>query len=290
MSKAQRTRSQAARQRIAAQQAAARKAARRRRTALAGGAVVAVVAVVVAIVVAALSKSAPQPGPVSSSSALARQVTSVPAAAFNAVAAGTATGLRPVSGEPELRQHGLPEVLYMGGEFCPYCAAERWAIAAALSRFGTLSGLRFIHSSPTDVYPDTATLSFYRAGYASRYVSFVPVEWYGEADDPGTPLGHVYLQQPTAAEVALFSKYAPGIPFLDIANRYVLPQTSYLPSALAGLTWSEVVADMHDPGSAVALDIDGAADIISAAICRETNGQPGRVCQSSGVMRAAGRL
>jgi len=290
MSKAQRTRSQAARQRIEAQQAAARQAARRRRIALAGGAVVAVVAAVVAIVAAGLSKSVPPPGPVTSNPALARQLTSVPAATFNAVAAGTATGLKPVSGEPELDRHGLPEVLYMGGEFCPYCAAERWAIAAALSRFGTLSGLRFIHSSPTDVYPDTATLSFYRVGYMSRYVSFVPVEWYGEADDPGTPLGHVYLQQPTAAEIALFSKYAPGIPFLDVANRYVLPQASYLPSALAGLSWSAVVADMDDPASAVALDIDGAANIISAAICKQTNGQPVGVCQSSGVMRAAGRL
>ena len=58
---------------------------------------------------------------------------------------------------------GKPELLYMGGEYCPFCAAERWAIAAAVSRFGTLSGLHFIHSSPTDVYPSTPTLSFYKS-------------------------------------------------------------------------------------------------------------------------------
>ena len=40
-----------------------------------------------------------------------------------------------------LTSNGKPEILYIGAEFCPYCAAERWAIAVALSRFGTLSPL-----------------------------------------------------------------------------------------------------------------------------------------------------
>ena len=192
----------------------------------------------------------------------------------------------------ELRHDGKPEVLYIGGEFCPYCAAERWAIAAAMSRFGQLSGLHFIHSSPDDIYPSTPTLSFYRSGYASKYVSFVPVEWYGQAADPSTPLGHVYLQRPTAPEAALFtSKYGSGgIPFLDIANRYALPGVSYLPSALAGLSWSQVAHDMHDPSSSVAQDIDGAANILSAAICKVTGGQPGGVCRSAGVTKSSGSI
>ena len=55
----------------------------------------------------------------------------------------------------------------MGAEYCPYCAAERWAMAVALSRFGTFSDLRLIHSSSADIYPNTPTLSFYRSSYAS---------------------------------------------------------------------------------------------------------------------------
>ncbi len=93
----------------------------------------------------------------SAEAVVAREITSIPAATFNLVGAGTATGLRSTSGQPELMLNAEPELLYMGGEFCPFCAAERRAMAAAVSRFGTLSGLRFIHSSPTDTYPNTPT-------------------------------------------------------------------------------------------------------------------------------------
>lgn len=64
----------------------------------------------------------------------------------------------------------------------PYCAAERWALAAALSRFGTLSGLSLIRSSPTDVYANTPTLSLAKASYTSKYLAFV--HWSGTARPP----------------------------------------------------------------------------------------------------------
>jgi hypothetical protein len=47
---------------------------------------------------------------------------------------------------------------------------------------------------------------------------------------------------------------------------------------------------MHDPPSAVAKDIDGAANIITAAICTFTHGQPAGVCHSAGVQAAAGSI
>ena len=46
-----------------------------------------------------------------------------------------------------------PAMLYYGAEYCPYCAAERWAMTAALSRFGTWSELKITASSHTDVFP-----------------------------------------------------------------------------------------------------------------------------------------
>ena len=67
-------------------------------------------------------------------------------------------------------------VTYIGAEYCPFCAAERWALTVALSRFGTFSGLAGTHSSSTDVYPDTQTLSFYGSHYTSPYLDFQPVE------------------------------------------------------------------------------------------------------------------
>ena len=282
------------RQRVAALRAEEQRVRVRRRLMAAGGSVaVVLVLVLVAVLVGKRSstpgqQTATQQAP-KTIAAVAARLASVSPATFNAVGAGSATGLKAITGAPALTANGHPEVLYVGGEFCPYCAAERWALAAALSRFGTLSGLHFIHSSPTD--GDIPTLSFYKSGYSSKYLAFAPVEWYGEADDASTPFGHVYLQQPTSQEAALFGKYANGsLPFVDIGNRYIVPEAQYDPADLSGLSWAQIAAAMHDPSSRIARDIDGAANSLTAAICKVTNGQPGGVCTSAGVRAAAGSL
>jgi thiol-disulfide isomerase/thioredoxin len=289
MGKAERIRTQNARQKVAAQQAAARRAETRRRAVIAAGSVALVVALVIVLIVVRLNRSPAPAGAASpaADAAITREIATVPASAFNLVGAGTAAGLKAISGQPPLAAGGKPELLYMGGEFCPYCAAERWAMAVAVSRFGTLSGLHFIHSSATDVYPNTPTLSFYRSRYASKYLEFVPVEWYGERPDPSTPLRHVYLQHPSQQQVALFNRYADGIPFVDIGNRYLVPNAQYVPSDLAGLSWAQVAAATREPSSTVGKDIDGAANMITAAICQMTKGQPGNVCTSAGVTAAS---
>jgi Domain of unknown function (DUF929) len=275
-----------ARQRLAASRAAAQQRAEvRRRLLLAGGSVAVVVLLVVAFVVVKLNQSPAAPQAAQTNARIAAEVASVPASTLNVVGTGTSTGLKPLSGVSELTADGKPEVLYIGGEFCPFCAAERWALATALSRFGTLSGVSFIHSSPTD--GDIPTLTFYKSSYTSKYLTFTPVEWYGEADEASTPFGHVYLQQPTAQETALFDRYSGGsIPFLDIANRYLLPQTQYSPEDISGLTWAQIATDMQNPSSNVAKDIDGAANRLTAAMCTLTHGQPGGVCTSDGVKAA----
>jgi hypothetical protein len=141
------------------------------------------------------------------------------------------------------------------------------------------------------VYPRTPTLSFCKSRYASKYLAFVPVEWYGEKTDPRTPFGHAYLQHPTAQQAALFTRYAGGsVPFVDIGNRYLVPQAQYLPSALAHMNWAQVAAAMRDPASLVGKDIYGAANMITAAICKLTHSQPRSVCASPGVAAASRSL
>ena len=79
--------------------------------------------------------------------ALTKQVTSVPAATLDQVGAGAVTGTPSrISGAP-LTSGGKPEMLYMGAEYCPYCAAERWSMIVALSRFGTFNGLTTTRSA-----------------------------------------------------------------------------------------------------------------------------------------------
>ncbi len=75
-----------------------------------------------------------------------------------------------------LRRAGKPELLATIDTWCPHCAANSWSLAVALSGFGTLSGLRIVDSGT--LYPyfhHTHGLSFLRAHFKSRYLSFVPV-------------------------------------------------------------------------------------------------------------------
>src|SRR4029077_15613082 len=83
-------------------------------------------------------------------------ITSLPQTELDAVGTGSANNLiKKVSGTALTGPNGHPEVFYMGAEYCPYCAAERWPMIVALSRFGTFSGLTTTSSSSSDVYPHT---------------------------------------------------------------------------------------------------------------------------------------
>jgi thiol-disulfide isomerase/thioredoxin len=296
MGKGDRNRERNARERIAAQQAVARKREARRRAFIAVGSVVGVLVIVVAlIVVKNLQKPAKAAADVASSqSSVQKQIASVSAATFNSVGKGSAAALQPTKGSPPvLMSGGKPEILYVGAEYCPYCAAERWALAAALSRFGTFSGLHFIHSSSTDVYPSTPTLSFYKSSYTSKYVDFEPVELEGTTEG-------VALQKPTSAQSALFEKYdAPpyvtsadkgAFPFVDFGNQYLVLGAQYVPSDLSKLTWAQVAADMQNPSSTVGKDIDGSANSITAAICKITKNAPAAVCTSPAAQAGEGLL
>src|SRR5262245_25312691 len=97
--------------------------------------------------------AAPPVGP------LVDQLTAIPASELDQVGQGTAQAtIRPIQGGASLvGPTGKPEVFYMGAEYCPFCAAQRWPTIIALSRFGTFSNLRTTTSSATDVYPSTPT-------------------------------------------------------------------------------------------------------------------------------------
>jgi len=215
----------------------------------------------------------------------------VPTATLNAVGSPASDALPTKSGSSSILKgaDGKPLITYIGAEYCPFCAAERWSLAVALSRFGTFTNLSGTHSSDSDVYPDTQTLSFYGSSYASPYVEFQAVE-----EATNQPVGGSYatLQTPTAAQSALLAKYDPtgSIPFLDIANRYIISGASYSPQVLQGLSRSQIAAQLKDPSSAVAQAIDGTANDITAAIVAVTGNQPTSVSSSATIAAIAQKL
>ena len=216
---------------------------------------------------------------------------SVPTATLNAVGSPSGDVLPTKIGNGTVLKaaDGKPLITYIGAEYCPFCAAERWSVAVALSRFGTFENLQGTHSSDTDEFPDTQTLSFYGSSYSSPYIDFQPVE--EETNQPDGD-GYQALQTPTAAENALVAKYDTqgSIPFLDIANRYVITGSSYSPQVLQGLSRSQIAADLSNPDSAVAQAIDGTANDITAAIAAVTGNQPSGVGNSATIAAIAQKL
>jgi hypothetical protein len=302
MGKATRIRQQNAKEKIAAQRAAARRAEIRRRALWTGGSVILVIAIVVAFVVIKLSSNnspSTSSGGVTGTvlpASVQKNITGVPASTLDKIGIGSILSYNPsplekVSNTP-LKSNGKPEMLFIGAEFCPFCGAERWAIAVALSRFGTFTTpLRGFHSSPTDSDPNTPTLTFYQAKYSSPYLTFTPVE--------NETITQAPLQQVTAAQQALWAKYdttnsdgvsSTGYPFIDFGNKYVLKDPSYDPGILAGMTWAQVAAALHNPSSPVAQAALGSANLMTAAICKMTGGKPGNVCTASGVVAASAHL
>jgi hypothetical protein len=286
------------RSRIAAQRAAGQRGQRRNRLLLAGGAIVVVVAVVLTLVLAGGSGSpgsgspgsgaGASPGPTGTAlSSVVDEVTSVPAAALDKVGAGSATSLPSSISGTALTSGGKPEVLYVGAEYCPYCAAERWAMIVALSRFGTFTGLTAVRSAAADgggnsePYPNTPTWTFVHASYTSRYLTFTPVEEYTSIPDKSTG-GYTALQSLTAGQQALLAKYDAAyqgsIPFQDFGNKYLSVGASYDPSVLSGLTWAQIAADLHDPASSVGKAVLGSANYLTAAICGLTKDAPASAC------------
>ena len=72
---------------------------------------------------------------------------------------------------PKLRSGSRPEIMFICAEYWSKCAAERWALVMALSKFGTFTTLKGTTSSTAGTSPKTPTFSFYGAAYSSKYLT-----------------------------------------------------------------------------------------------------------------------
>jgi len=278
-----------ARARATAQREAQRKAEQRRRTLTVGAVVVVVLAVIAGMVAIKLStdSSSTKAGDgfiAAAPSSAVQAVSTVPAASFTAVPAskGSVTPT-PIQGPPLLTKDGKTRVVYVGAEYCPYCAAERWTTVTALSRFGSFSGLKQTKSSSSDVNPKTPTFSFRSSSYSSPYLSFEPVE---TMTSTGKPLGKI-----TDEQQALFTKYQPGggIPFVDIGNKFVVSGAGYDGKILQGKTFEQIAAAVRDPGTAIGKAVLGSANVLTADLCT-ASGNKAPVCSSPEIKTLQGTL
>ncbi len=251
-----------------------------------------VVVLVAALVVVFATRNPPGPGAKGSAAAIAK-ATSVPASTLEQI--GVPSGTRAPStlppGTPPVTTDGKPVITYVGAEYCPFCAAERWPMVVALSRFGTFSNLGTTTSAPPpEVYPNTPTFSFHGSSLASDHLVFSSVE---TATRDRTPLDTPTAQQEQLLRTYNTTRYVGSdgsIPFVMIGNRYAWVGASYDLSVLNGLSFDEIANQLNDPNSEVAKAIDGAANQITAMICQTTGNQPSAVCSAPYIQQAQANL
>lgn len=274
---------------------------------IAVGAVVVIVAALVLVKVLTGGPTSTNSGVwVATDPTTAAEVTSVPTSVLNTVGVSAGSGVTAplaLKGQPALSAHlangtTVPEVLDVGAEYCPFCAAQRWSTIIALSRFGTWSGLGNTESSSVDVYANTPTFTFLKTKFTSKYLVFRGVETlnnvYNASNNP--PYGK--LMSLTAAESALIAKYDTSkyinmsasndgaIPFLSMGNKFLISGASYNPGVLTGLTRTQIAQDLSAPSSPQTTLIITSANEQTAALCQLTKQQPSTVCSSTGVVAA----
>ncbi len=210
-----------------------------------------------------------------------KKVTTVKESVFaNVKTGGVPHVLRPPGGNPPpallTGKDGKPEIFFYSAEFCPLCAAERWSVTVALSRFGTFKQLPLTVSADANLeptLPDIPTFTFVDSEYNSDYIDFVPLEAQNRFRQP--------LQTPSQAQQELLTQYnVSGFPFVDIANKYIAASVVFDPTPLKGLSQQEIANMLSDPTQDVTQKIVGAANYLTAAICIATNNQPTSVCNS----------
>jgi hypothetical protein len=239
-------------------------------------------------------------GSVPAPAQVSQLVTSVPASTLNQVGLGDSRN--PITSEyfgiskrhGHLTSDGKPEIVTMNIAWCPHCAANSWALAIALSRFGTLTGLREINTGtyyckvnedpcllqPQPCFPYTHGLSFIDAGYHSPYISFAAIVL---QDVNGRN-----LENPTRREQRSLNTFDSqgAAPALDIAGAWGFKGPGYNPGTLAHKTWSQIAGSLANPHNRIARRVDGLANLFTAGICQATKGRPGSVCKSRGVRAA----
>ena len=205
-----------------------------------------------------------------------------PSSSFG-VGAGSVTNPLKSTGQKVTRTaDGKIRVTYVGAEYCPYCAAQRWSLLVALSRFGGFSGVQLTQSSSTDIYPNTATFTFTHARFTSSTIDFAPFE---TQDRNGQP-----LQQPSSEARAAVARYDAGgsIPFADIGNVEYTVGAGYAMDNLAGQDWQQILRQVRSYGSPIAQEVIGNANWLTAGICR--SGATGDSCADPHIRALATEL
>jgi thiol-disulfide isomerase/thioredoxin len=174
-----------------------------------------------------------------------------------------------------MRRSGKLFVFFIGAEYCPYCAAERWAIVRSLQKFGQWNGLeQTISAARDEPFLNLPTYDFTKASYTSSHIEFVAREIKDRDFKP--------LQKLLKTEEKLIRKFDPKkeIPFLLIAGRFMQIGSGFTPKIFIGHTFRQTETELKKIESEIRKTIDDEANIISALFC--VSGLPPELCKETG--------
>ncbi|MGA2462384.1 MAG: DUF929 family protein [Candidatus Bathyarchaeia archaeon] len=175
-----------------------------------------------------------------------------------------------------IKRDGKLFVFFMGAEYCPYCAAERWAIVRALQKFGQWSGLNQTMSAARDEqFLNLPTYDFTEATYTSTHIEFVSRETKDREFKP--------LQKLLKTEEKLLHKYNPKkeIPFILIGGRFMQIGSGFTPKIFIGHTFRQTETELKKSESEIRKTIDEEASCIAALLC--VSGLPPELCKETGL-------
>jgi hypothetical protein len=184
----------------------------------------------------------------------------------------------------QLSAGGHPEIMFICAEYWPQCAAERWPLVMALSKFGTFSNLQGTASSSGEADPDTPSFSFYGATYTSKYLTLDTDELESNVDE-----GHgefPLLQPPTAQEMTMLNTWdlrpytstTDSIPFAYMGGKFLLTSAQYSATAISHLNFQTAAGILTSGKSTVSKNAEAAAGYLIGDFCALTHDQPTSVC------------
>ncbi len=189
------------------------------------------------------------------------------------------SGYHNISNSPPIIINNKPTLLYVGADYCPFCAITRWSIILALMRFGNFSNLHYMTSSASDIYSDTPTFTFYNSSYKSNIISFISTELATNKINPAT---NYYYTLETANKIENDTLHSynrkQSIPFLDFGNRSVQVGAVTSPKIIKGMSWNQILTTMKNSKSMITQAIIGSANLFTARICEITNNTPKTLC------------
>jgi Domain of unknown function (DUF929) len=164
--------------------------------------------------------------------------------------------------------NGKPLVVYIGADYCPFCAIQRWPLIMALMRFGNFSGLKYMAASLSE--GDYPTFTFHGTAYHSQYLVFQGFEQ--QSRQQGVSLDTV-----PSNYTGVFGQYGSSYPFIDFGNKYIVSGAMIPPEGMGNDDWTDVFNGIKT-NSSLGIQIKESTNVITALICKLTSNVPNSVC------------